>query len=307
MKLHFLLWLFLSLLLVTHCQEKEDDLEDEEGVGGEGGDDVDLYQGMEDHEESDEEEQPDDEDDDPDFEPLTSEQMRTLHKKMDANSNGKVSLAEVNDYAHAMRRAIAKLELDDVMRGKDTDKDGKLTFDEFLGDPGRVPEEKQNEKVTEFKELDLNEDKLVDIDELASVYHHHTNEKVEATLAKIAMADKDANQDGKLTLEEFMMHLQQEGEEPVEIGEEDKEVFSKLDLDNDGTLSLKELQAWESGAFHAEEAVRKLFLTADKDKDNQLTADEMDEAKHDIHSDTDIDAQMHLTQWHDTHKEKNEL
>lgn len=233
--------------------------------------------------------------------------MKKLHQKIDANGNGKVSMAELTDYAHQMRRAVAKMELDDIMNSKDTSKDGKLTFDEFLGDPGKVPEEEQNERQAEFKALDANSDKFLDHDELASVYHHHTNEKVEGVLSKIAMKDKDKNRDGVLSLEEFYTHLQPEEEDPVEISPEDKDIFNKLDLDGSKSLSLKELQAWESGSFQAEEAVKKLFAHTDKDKDNHITAEEFDGAKDEIANDLDVDAHMYLSTWADHHTEKGEL
>lgn len=306
------LWLLLgALFVIGHCQEEEDDgpvdvdeseQEDQEMEGEEldGEDDLGDPAYPDGDEETEEEDV---------WDPLTSEQMRALHKKIDANANGKVSLAEITEYAQSMRRAMAKMELDDIMKGKDTNKDGKLDFHEYLGDPGLVPEKEQNEKTFEFKELDKNNDKFVDADELASVYHHHTNEKVENDLTKFALKDKDKNHDGVLSLEEFYIHLQpeDEDEEPVEITEEDKEIFGKLDVDGTNSLSLQELIAWESGSFQAEEAVKKIFMQADKDGDSQITADELDGARHDIANHHDVDAQMYLMQWADHHAERGEL
>jgi len=237
------------------------------------------------------------------FDPLSTEQIKELFKKMDGNGNGKVSLAEVNDFAHKMRRTMAKMELNDILKPKDTNKDGKLTFAEFLGNPGDVPEERQNEMQNEFKELDINGDKFVDGDEMAAVFHHHVNEKVEHTLTNMAMKDKDLDKNGALTLKEFYNHLQSEDEESeeVEISAEDKDTFNKLDVDGSGSLTLKELKAWESGSHQAEEAVRKLFKHADKDNDNVLTAEEIDGARHTLAKDGDADAQMYLTQWAENH------
>jgi len=312
-------WLLLSVLfIIQHCEVRsadaepsedapEDQEEEEPPEGDEG--ETDMYadeEGADEEGEDDGGEPAEDEENEP-MEPLTSEQMHALHKKMDTNGNGKVSLAEVTDFAHTMRRAMAKMELDDVMKSKDTNKDGKLDFQEFLGDPGRVPEQEQNEKANEFKELDANSDKFVDPDELANLFHHHTNDKVETSLTNIAMKDKDKNKDGVLSLEEFYLHLQPEEEDPVEISQEDRDIFNKLDMDNSGTLTLKELKAWESGSFMAEEAVKKLFVHADKDNDNVVTAAELDSARHDIASDPDYDAQMYLQQWNDHHEGHGEL
>jgi len=318
-KLSFVL--FGILLLTAHCKDaagmEAADYEEDPGSEGEDvpeGDDMpegaegeedegEMSEGEEgDLPEDGEEGEEDAEGDDMDkMEALTPEQMSALHKKIDGNGNGKVSLAEVQDFAHKMRRELAKSELDEVMKDMDTDKDGKLNWAEFLGDAAEVPEEEQNEKQKQFEELDTNKDKTIDMDELAQMYHHHTNDLVETELTNVAMKDKDQDKNGVLSLEEFFQHLSMEGEAPADIPEEDKEIFKKLDTDGSGSLTLKELKAWESGSFQAEEAARKLFVHADKDKDNHLTAEEMTEARHDIAADKDYEPQMYLSQWAEQH------
>merc|ERR1712216_506431 len=61
---------------------------------------------------------------------------------------------------------------------------------------------------------------------------------------------------------------------------EDKVVLKQLDIDNSGTLSLKEVEAWESGSYHAVDAVK--FMHADKDHDETMTVDELDAARQEI-------------------------
>jgi len=229
--------------------------------------------------------------------------MHALHKKIDENGNGKVSLAEVTDFAHKMRRALAKAEMDEVMKDMDADKDGKLSWPEFLGDAGEVPEEEQNDKHSQFKDLDLNNDQALELNELAQMYHHHINDKVETDLTNLAMKDKDLDKNGALSLREFFLHLQVEGEDPVEIEAEDQELFKQLDTDNSGSLTLKELKAWESGSHQAEMAAKKLFEKADKNKDNVLTAEEMADVRQELADDKDYEPQMYLSQWAEQHKE----
>lgn len=239
------------------------------------------------------------------FDELTTEQVHAIFKKIDANENGKVSLAEITDYAHTMRRALATRELQDIMSSKDKDKDGKLTFVEFEGDDvGDNPEQAMAEKEVEFKGLDENSDGFVDADEMAALFHHHTNDKTETILTTHAMKDKDLDKNGMLTLKEFYHHYGEEGEEEsMEITEEDKEVFKKLDLDGSGTLTLKELRAWESGSFQTEQAMKQLFEAADKDKDNVVTLEELDAAKEELRTHENPEAMMHLSQWAEHHGE----
>lgn len=299
MKFHLKLWLLIGVFLVIgRCEEGDEagDGDHGEEVAEEGHEEFGEDGDGEGAEPMDDDEASEAEEDEP-FEPLTSDQARKLHKKMDANGNGQVSMAEVNEFAQKMRRAMAKMELDDVIKGKDLDHDHKLNYQEFLGDPGQHPEETQNEKAAEFRELDANNDKLVDEDELTHLFQHHTNDKVEDHLTREAMKDKDTDKNGELSLTEFYQHLQVEDEDPVEISDEEKDIFNKLDMDNSGTISLKELKAWESGSFNAEEAVKKIFERADKNKDNVITADELDGAREAIADDPSGDAQMYLMQW----------
>jgi Ca2+-binding EF-hand superfamily protein len=153
----------------------------------------------------------------------------------------------------------------------------------------------------EFKDLDDDKDNALDLEELTGMFHHHINDKVETKLTAVAMKDKDTDKNGALTLEEFYQHLSdpnhEEEDKPPEISDEEKEAFKKLDMDNSGTLTLKELKAWESGTFHSEEAMKKMFQVADKDSDNQVTADELDAIREEIATAEHVDAHGHLEAW----------
>jgi len=315
MKLVFKIWLLIGVFtIIGHCEEATEEAEESADGAMEGDDAMEGDEGEGEAQEGEESEAPDgaeEEDGNEQFPPLSPEQATALHKTMDGNANGKVSLAELTDFAQKMRRKMAQIELNDVLAGMDLDKDKKLDFKEFLGDPGKHPEETQNEKAAEFRELDANNDKLLDADELTMLFQHHTNDKTEDSLTAIAMKDKDKDKNGKLSLTEFYGHLYpdepDEEDEPVVLTETDKDVFNTLDLDGDNSLTLKELKAWESGSFQSEAAVKKIFATADKDKDNHVTAVELEAAREELASDPDVDGQMYLTMWADHHKEHGEL
>jgi len=314
MKLVFKILLLIGVFtIIGHCEEATEEAEESPDGALEGDEAMEGDEGGEEGQEGEEGEEGDvDADEDQEsFPPLSPEEATALHKNMDGNANGKVSLAELTDFAHKMRRKMAQVELNDVMAGMDTDKDKKLDFKEFLGDPGKHAEETQNEKAAEFRSLDANNDKFLDADELTMLFQHHTNDKTEDALTAIAMKDKDKDKNGKLSLTEFYQHLYpdepDEEDEPVVLTDEDKDIFNKLDLDGDGALTLKELKAWESGSFQSEAAVKKIFATADKDKDNHVTADELQAAREELASDPDIDSQMYLSMWSDHHKQHGEL
>jgi len=314
MALHPKLLLVVSMFLLTMpCGGYETTGTDaEKAEGGEG--EVDEMDAPEEPEEVAEE--PDAEE--VTFTPLTPEQMGKLFKKMDADKNGKVTLAEVDAFGHHMRRGIAKIELDAIMKPKDTNKDGKLSLPEFLGVDSKdttrekPSEERRKEMVIEFNELDANSDTFVDIDELSNLFQHHTNEKVEVTLTAAAMSQKDTNKDGVLSLDEFYSHVTSEGmetgefgaddqeSEPAEISDEDKDTFNTLDTDSSGTLSSKELMAWETGSYQIEMAMKNVFKHADKNGDKVLTEKEMIGAVDALALDSDGgEGHSALTSWHE--------
>ena len=66
--------------------------------------------------------------------PLSTEQMHGIHKKMDANGDGKVSMAEVLAFSDSTRRQIAEREVETVLEEMDLDKDGKLSVQELVKD-----------------------------------------------------------------------------------------------------------------------------------------------------------------------------
>merc|ERR1712185_61121 len=99
----------------------------------------------------------------------------------------------------------------------------------------------------------------------------------------------DTNHDGKLTPKEFWESDQMDGDD-ADLSEEEKADFARLDTNGDGSIDVQELRAWESGRFHTEDAMKKLFEVADKDQDMHVSSDELADAKEMIAA---SDAQYH--------------
>lgn len=247
-------------------------------------------------------------DDGLDQDALTAEQMRSMHSKFDHNADGRASMAEVLEYAHNMRLLIAKKDIHTILDEMDTDRDGKLNLEELLKDMDQQSEgsdedakEMQARKDIEgqkFKLADSNGDGKLDVDELPALFYPETHEGVLELTAKVTLQQKDVNKDGQLTSKEFWEGDSADGEE-IAISEEEKADFEKLDKDKNGKLDLKELTAWESGKFHTEEALKKLFELADKDSDMHVSATELENAREQI---AGTDAQYHLMEWAEHHE-----
>eukprot|EP00443_Scrippsiella_acuminata_P010805 CAMPEP_0115288270 /NCGR_PEP_ID=MMETSP0270-20121206/62887_1 /TAXON_ID=71861 /ORGANISM="Scrippsiella trochoidea, Strain CCMP3099" /LENGTH=276 /DNA_ID=CAMNT_0002705373 /DNA_START=70 /DNA_END=900 /DNA_ORIENTATION=- len=242
-------------------------------------------------------------------ESLTAEQLVGLHKKFDQDGNGKVSLQEVMKFAEVMGKAIASKDITAILEEIDTSKDGKLTLEEHLndihnqadgGDEEEMKELEERKKVeaAKFAAADVNGDKVLDIEEIPALFYPETHEGVLSVSVAETMRQKDTNGDGKLTAKEFWEADAETGDEG-ELSEEENADFQKLDLNGDGVLNMDELSAWESGRFHTEQAMKKLFEIADQDNDMHVTADELAKAREQI---SISDAQYHLIEWSEHHE-----
>jgi len=242
-------------------------------------------------------------------ETLSAEQLMGLHKKFDQDGNGKVSLQEVMSFADGMGKAIASKDISAIMEEIDTSKDGKLSLEEHLNDihnqadggdeeEMKELEERKQVEAAKFAAADNNGDKVLDADELPALFYPETHDAVLAVTVGQTMRQKDTNKDGKLSAREFWEADTVEGDEG-ELSEEENVDFEKLDLDGDGFLNMDELRAWESGRFHTEQAMKKLFDIADKDNDMHVTADELAKAREQI---SISDAQYHLIEWSEHHE-----
>lgn len=240
---------------------------------------------------------------------LTADQMRALHGKIDADKDGKVSMIEMKDFSVLMRHTIAKKDINTVIDEMDGDKDGKLSLPELLKDMDSWGEEGEEDKAqaakrkeletAKFKAADRDGNGLLDTEELPSLFYPETHDGVLTMTAEATLKSKDQDGNGELTPKEFWEGDSVDGED-LSISDEEQADFAKLDKDSSGTLNIAELKAWESGGFHTEEALKKLFELADKDNDMHVTADELEAARELI---AGSDAQYHLMEWTEHHGE----
>merc|ERR1719424_1612762 len=228
-----------------------------------------------------------------------------MHAKFDQNGDGKVSLQEVMAFSHSMGRAIASKDIGAILEEIDTNKDGTLGLEEHLkdihsqADGGDEEEMKELERrkgveSAKFQAADTNGDGQLDKSELPALFYPETHEGVLAVTVAETMRQKDMNKDGTLSAKEFWGDA-----DGAELSEEEKADFARLDSNGDGSVDATELRAWESGRFHTEDAMKKLFDVADKDSDLHVTGDELAGAKDQIAA---SDAQYHLIEWAEHHE-----
>merc|ERR1711957_803941 len=133
-------------------------------------------------------------------------------------------------------------------------------------------------ETAKFRAADQDGNSLLDLEELPSLFYPETHDGVLTMTAEATLKSKDTDGDGQLTPKEFWEGDAVDGED-LAISDEEQADFAKLDVDNSGQLNLQELKAWESGGFHTEEAMKKLFELTDKDNDMMISAEELDTAR----------------------------
>lgn len=247
-------------------------------------------------------------------ETISKDKLRALHAKFDKNGDGKVSLAEVLEFADHQAHAIAGRDVKTILEEIDADKDGKLSLQEHLNDIHRdEPETEEERKELElqkkletekFMAADADKDQKLDIKEVVSLFFPETNAAVLSVVVKDTMKARDKDGDGVLSFKEFSEEPDEEGitvegdEEKAQHEDELKD-FKNLDKDGDGVLNLEELKAWESGVFQTEAAMLRLIQTAYKDGDMQATAEELENAREELAS---TDVHDHLMEWAESHE-----
>jgi Ca2+-binding EF-hand superfamily protein len=229
---------------------------------------------------------------------LSVEQMHGVHSKMDRDNDGKVSMGEVLSFSHEMRKNLAMKDINAVLQEMDTDGDGKVGITEFLTEmdqhEGGTAEEQRRVHLDKerFKAADDDKNGVLDAQELPGLFYPEVNKAVLEVSTKATLDDKDKNKDGVLTPREFWELDGPEGAR--DIMAEELADFQRLDKDGSGTLDLAELNAWEAGHFHTEQAMQRLFDLADVDSDLHVTAEELANARGMI---AGSEAQYHLMDW----------
>jgi len=198
--------------------------------------------------------------------PLTSEQLRKLHEKLDLDSNGKVHIDEIHAQSKMVRDADALKDIRDSewIEALDANKDGKIGVEEFASQfgEGNVTEGDSLEWFEKAKIADADGDGfLTTEEELLAVFHEQTNPEVFAVSVKHAFNRSDEDQDGTISKEEYDNHVASAD-------------FDDIDANKDGNITVDEYGYLMSGQAFEDVAWKELMEHADKDNDSHISADE---------------------------------
>jgi len=235
---------------------------------------------------------------------LTEATLRELHRWWDFDGDGRASMAELVEFAQAMRHVLARRELPRLLLQQDLNRDGELSLREVLlavdpvggGDEKELRDLKGRKRLEKlkFQHSDADGNGRLDREEAAALFFPETHPKVLEVVAKYRLHALDADQSGKLCPREFFAIGAIDGDGLEMMTREEEADFARLDRDQDGALSTDELLHWESGEFHVTEAMRELFEVADSDRDDRLSAQELLAARSHIAA---RDAQLLFMNW----------
>jgi len=250
---------------------------------------------------------------------LKPDDMKNVHSKIDKNGDGKISLAEVLEFSHDMRKEMAIKQVMEYVEMMDKNKDGKISLKEFV-EPGDEDQEDAQEGLSEqdklsakklrdletgkFKIADKNGDGFLDTAELPTAVSPEISTEVLGLMADHTLDTKDKDKDGELTMKEFWASEtageSMDKDAEAELGAE----FKKLDLDGNGKLNIKEIIRWENGDYHVSNAISEYIAGADADKDSQLSFAEVEK---NLKALQNSDAGSHFSEWIEHRKTHNEL
>ncbi|XP_064486753.1 reticulocalbin-2-like [Ornithodoros turicata] len=215
--------------------------------------------------------------------------LKELALKMDKDEDGFVDRRELVQWILRSFRLLTDEEAKERFEEEDKNQDGKVSWEEhvteafgtFSQDTYSEGEEDRQTLLEEddryFKAADRNHDGLLDQDEYPKFSHPSEFPEMKDILYEETMKKKDLDNDGFLTLEEFMTD---EPEKPLHPDQRiaEKERF-ELDYDKNGDklLDKEETLAWllPGNDEIADQEAEHLIGNSDTDKDGKLTIQEI--------------------------------
>eukprot|EP00927_Polykrikos_kofoidii_P052002 TRINITY_DN45771_c0_g1_i1.p1 TRINITY_DN45771_c0_g1~~TRINITY_DN45771_c0_g1_i1.p1 ORF type:complete len:372 (+),score=74.79 TRINITY_DN45771_c0_g1_i1:166-1116(+) len=239
---------------------------------------------------------------------LSREQLTGLHKVLDADGDGHVTLNESLLLIENIRKSLGLRGAREMMARMNISNNGVVALEPFLADV-KAGEERSGDDMSEleavlkeekdkFAAADKNKDNLLDESELAELISPATESAVINVMAQETLRRKDHDGDGVLSPHEFFDAYLEDGEEG-QLTQQEYTDFRLLDTSKDGFLTVDEFRSWESSAFLQENSVKVVFDVADTDRNMRLSHDELIYAAEEL---SETDSHGMLTEWVDHHE-----
>lgn len=231
------------------------------------------------------------------YDELTPEEakkrLKVLVRRVDTDSDGFVTEAELTNWIKEMFNKRLEEGVEEDVKTKDEDKDGKITWDEYKKstygaeelDGGEADEESKKMLFVDkrrFDTADKDKDGGLTKMEYVRFMHPESSPDMEDVQVAETIEDIDLNKDGFVSLDEFLGDYKDaddaEADEPEWVTEERKKFKEAYDKDNDGKLNKEEVKLWvlpETEFAMAQEEAKHLVTSADENKDGKLSEEEI--------------------------------
>ncbi|ELU03622.1 hypothetical protein CAPTEDRAFT_186176 [Capitella teleta] len=235
------------------------------------------------------------------FENLSPEEAKSRLKvildKMDVDSDDHLTKEEITEWVIQSFQSLNEEEAGEKMTDIDSDKDGQITWPEYLKStfsysPDQVDElaQDKNPEIRSFIEIvkddeakfvlaDVNQDGRLDRSEFSSFLHPYNHQHMHVYETDRMLRIHDANHDGVIDFKEYLGEAKPDKEQLIV----EREQFSYYDQDGDGKLNPEEIRIWvlpeDRGV--AEEEAEHLIMESDANNDGILTKAEIIE-KYDL-------------------------
>ncbi|XP_050685274.1 calumenin isoform X2 [Leptidea sinapis] len=227
------------------------------------------------------------------FDKLSPEESKRrlslLLPKMDLNGDNFVDRQELQKWILNSFVKLSHEEAEERMAETDENKDGIVTWVEYLRDSFGVDTEEEispddtgdtgmmvrDEKIM-WKAADADGDGSLDLREFEVFTNPEEHPAMHPLIISQTLREKDANKDGVLDFKEFVGERGVQQDKEWVTGERAK-FDEELDSNSDGVLDAAEIKRWTipDNLEIAEEEVDHLFASADDDHDDLLSFDEI--------------------------------
>ncbi|CAK1549578.1 unnamed protein product [Leptosia nina] len=214
--------------------------------------------------------------------------------KMDLNGDKFIDRDELKKWILNSFINLSREEAEERLTEADEDRDGAVTWSEYLRDSFGVDTEEElnpddtgdtgmlvHEEKAMWKTADKDGDGKLDMAEFEVFSNPEEHPVMHPHLVSQALREKDNNNDGMLDFHEYIGERGQHQDKEWLVSERDK-FDNELDSNRDGLLDQHEVHRWliPDNSEIAEEEVDHLFASADDDHDDLLTFDEVLEHHH---------------------------
>lgn len=217
-----------------------------------------------------------------------------IYEKIDTDKDGFVSLIELKDWIRFTQKRYITEDVDRVWKEQNPDDKPTISWENYKNlvygflDHGAVGDSNEEKTYRSMMKRDRRRWTVADQDgddnltkeDFAAFLHPEEVEHMKSVVIQETLEDIDKDDDGKVSIEEYIgdLYRSEEGEEEPDWVKSEREQFTLYrDKDGNGYMEEDEIKQWilPDDFDHAEAEAKHLIYEADSDSDEQLTKEEV--------------------------------